>query len=257
MKQKLFFFDIDGTLIPEDTEYTPSPAVSDALTALRRAGHKIFLCTGRTLCDLNEGLLNIGFDGIVAGAGAYINVDGRCVYHSPIPIPLLRETVDRMIDCHISGVLSGPVELYYAGVGTRRLPWKLPRLKSGRELTGSEEIEKLSARVTTPDEFEPLRSYLEQYYEIYAGDEGRYYEIVRKGQDKAHALRWLCQYFDIPQEDTVAFGDSMNDLALLCAAGTGVAMENAPEEVKHAAALVTDIVEQDGVVKGLQHLGYL
>lgn len=257
MKQKLFFFDIDGTLIPEDTEQAPSPAVCSALHVLRAAGHKIFLCTGRTICDLGDALLSPGFDGIVAGAGAYIRLDDRCIYHHVIPLPLLRETVDRIIDCRVSCLLDGPHGLYYAGQGTRTMPWVFPRLQSSRELTGREEIEKFTARVTRPEEFDALRSYLELYYDIYMGEEGRFYEMVLRGQDKAHALKWLCRYFQIPQEDTVAFGDSMNDLTILHAAGSSVAMGNAPEQVKASAGLVTGTVGQDGIVTALHRLGYL
>ena len=66
--KKLFFFDIDGTLIPEDTYCLPSPAVCGALSALRAEGHKIFLCTGRPVCDIGPELMGMELDGIVAGA---------------------------------------------------------------------------------------------------------------------------------------------------------------------------------------------
>lgn len=255
--KKLFFFDIDGTLIPEDTYCLPSPVVCGALSALRGAGHKIFLCTGRPLCDIGLELMGLELDGIVAGAGAYISLDGKCLCHQTIPLPLLRETVDRLIRCRVSGLLDGTGSLYYAGRGSRVLPWDFPRVERAEELTGEENIEKFTVRVSRPEEFAPLEGFLAQHYEIYASDDGLFYEMAQKGWDKAAAIRRLCEHLGVGLEDTVAFGDSRNDLLMLRTAGTGVAMAQAPEEVRRSAQLVTGTVEEDGVFSALQCLGYL
>lgn len=256
MEQKLLFFDVDGTLVPDDWELAPSPAVCRALAAARAAGHRTFLCTGRTLCDIGPELRSVGFDGMITGGGAYISLEGRCIFHQPIPITLLRETVDRIISCGIAGVLSGPEELFYAGYGSRTMPWPLPRLKSGAELTEAMKIEKFTLRVTSPEELEPLRGYLEAHYEVYSNDNGRYYEMVVKGCNKANAMKRVCRYLGIGPESTVAFGDSENDLPILNAAGFSVAMGSAPAAVKAGADYVTDTVEADGVAKALIRLGF-
>lgn len=255
--KRLFFFDIDGTLIPADTYVLPSPAVREALAALRAEGHKTFLCTGRTLCDITSELMDVGFDGVVAGAGAYIQLDGACILHRTIPLPLLRETLEQIFRCKVSCLLEGTYAMYYAGQGSRVLPWDLPRLNEAEELTGKESIEKFTARVSAPEEFVPLKAFLEQYYEIYVSDDRLFYEMAPKGWNKASAVRWLCSYCGVRLEDTVAFGDSRNDLLMLQAAGTGVAMAHAPEEVRQAARLVTGTVEEDGVYSALRCLGFV
>lgn len=255
--KRLFFFDIDGTLIPPDTYCLPSPAVRDALSALRAEGHKTFLCTGRTLCDIAPELMDAGFDGVVAGAGAYISLNGACIFHRTIPLPLLRKTVNQILRCRISCLLEGTFSLYYAGQGSRMLPWDLPRLERAEDLTGEESIEKFTARVSYPEEFEELKAFLEQHYEIYTSNDRLFYEMALKGWDKASAVRWLCGYCGVRLEDTVAFGDSRNDLLMLQTAGTGVAMAHAPEEVRQAAQLITGTVEEDGVYSALKCLGFV
>lgn len=255
--KRLFFFDIDGTLIPADTYDLPSPAIRGALAALRAEGHKTFLCTGRTLCDITPELMESGFDGVVAGAGAYIQMDGACVLHRTIPLPLLRETVEQILRCRVSCLLEGTYTMYYAGQGSRVLPWDLPRLTGAEELTGEESIEKFTARVSTPEEFAPLKAFLEQHYEIYASDDGLFYEMAPKGWNKASAVRWLCSYCGVRLEDTVAFGDSRNDLLMLQTAGTGIAMGHAPEDVRRIAQFVTGSVEEDGIFSALRCLGFV
>ena len=48
-------------------------------------------------------------------------------------------------------------------------------------------------------------------------------------------------------EECVAFGDNFNDLDMLESVGLGVAMGNAPDEIKHAANRVTASHNDDGI----------
>lgn len=58
--------------------------------------------------------------------------------------------------------------------------------------------------------------------------------------------------FDL--KDVYAFGDGLNDIEMLNAVGTGIAMGNAEEVVKKAADHVTSGVDQEGIWKGLKEL---
>ena len=61
------------------------------------------------------------------------------------------------------------------------------------------------------------------------------------------ALGQLADVLGIPMEQTMSFGDGLNDLSMIRAAGIGVAMENAVDEVKAAADRVTQSCDADGV----------
>ncbi|MDO4265931.1 MAG: HAD family hydrolase [Eubacteriales bacterium] len=80
-------------------------------------------------------------------------------------------------------------------------------------------------------------------------------DLVEKCCSKASGLERLCAYYDVPREHTYAFGDSENDIDILEAAGTGIAVGNAMEEVKQAADLVTDDIWHDGIYKACVKLG--
>jgi Cof subfamily protein (haloacid dehalogenase superfamily) len=72
-------------------------------------------------------------------------------------------------------------------------------------------------------------------------------EIVSKGMSKLTGLRKLCDHLGIPMGKAVAIGDSIDDKAMIEAAGLGVAMWNAPNEVKKAADWITRSNNQNGV----------
>ena len=69
--------------------------------------------------------------------------------------------------------------------------------------------------------------------------------------------RWLADHLGIPREETMAFGDGENDISMLKAAGTGVAMGNAAEDVMSAAGYVTTSVDENGVYNALKHFNII
>ncbi len=72
-------------------------------------------------------------------------------------------------------------------------------------------------------------------------------ECGPKGGNKGEAILWLCDYLNIPHESTIAFGDADNDLEMLGNVRYGVAMGNALDYVKEAAAYTTLSNEEDGI----------
>lgn len=76
-------------------------------------------------------------------------------------------------------------------------------------------------------------------------------EVVRKGIHKAFALEKVANYFGIPRERIIAFGDEDNDLEMIDYAGVGVAMGNAIDELKNIATHTTNTNEESGVGKFL------
>ena len=79
-----------------------------------------------------------------------------------------------------------------------------------------------------------------------------YYEITASNIIKATALDRVCQKLNISSSDTIAVGDNFNDLDMLRWAGLGVAMDNAPAEVKAVADLIIGSNDEDGVAYFVQ-----
>ncbi|WP_335871469.1 Cof-type HAD-IIB family hydrolase [Bacillus sp. 2205SS5-2] len=74
-------------------------------------------------------------------------------------------------------------------------------------------------------------------------------EFTALGVTKGASLDFLIKKLGITQEEVIAIGDSYNDLTMIEFAGLGVAMGNAPEDIKEKANYVTDTNDKDGVAK--------
>lgn len=79
-----------------------------------------------------------------------------------------------------------------------------------------------------------------------------FYEIMNKGVDKAAGLHKAAEICGIPDRETMAIGDSGNDLEMIREAGWGVAMGNAFDGLKKAADAVTDRYDEDGAAKAIE-----
>ncbi|WP_069201790.1 Cof-type HAD-IIB family hydrolase [Bacillus niameyensis] len=77
-------------------------------------------------------------------------------------------------------------------------------------------------------------------------------EISLKGITKETGVRRVCQLLGITIDQVMAIGDNLNDLHLIRAAGLGVAMGNADEELKKIADVITETNEEDGVAKAIE-----
>jgi Cof subfamily protein (haloacid dehalogenase superfamily) len=74
-------------------------------------------------------------------------------------------------------------------------------------------------------------------------------ECTEKGVTKGTSLNHLIQICGIKREEVIAIGDSYNDQEMIKFAGLGVAMGNAPNDIKNVADYITDTNMNDGVAK--------
>jgi hydroxymethylpyrimidine pyrophosphatase-like HAD family hydrolase len=82
-------------------------------------------------------------------------------------------------------------------------------------------------------------------------------EIGPYGVHKGSALEKVSAYHGFDLADTIAFGDSDNDRAMIQCAGLGVAMGNADPSLKAIAGDVVDSVENDGLAKAFKKYGLI
>ena len=81
-----------------------------------------------------------------------------------------------------------------------------------------------------------------------------YLEVIPKTINKGQGIRDICNILGIETQQVIAFGDAANDIPMLRAAGVGVAMGNAADNVKAAADMVTLSNNHDGVAVALEKL---
>lgn len=275
MDRKLIFLDIDGTLVAALS--TPSPRVAQAIRAARGRGHLAFLCTGRNLPIIGRDILDIGFDGVIASAGAYVAVGKEVLLDSLLPEAVVQECLSVFhsggMFCRIEtpeGIYTDPqMEELLRNVSPDPQNSELIRMQkeieSGLNIRKYEEYPrkgayKLCFTSRDLDSVRKAREVLGDRFDFVVHPYGESTacfngEIIPKGIDKGRGIELVCRYFGATPADAIAFGDSMNDAAMLERAGVSVAMGNACDELKALADVVCEDVAHDGVYQELNRMG--
>lgn len=275
MERKLIFLDIDGTML--SSLGRPSLRVREAIRGARARGNLVFLCTGRNTAIIGPDILEPGFDGVVASAGAYVEVGGRVLYDSLMSEALVQECLTAFHDQGIYCRLETREGVYTDPQMEELVRTAAPDLRNSELLRMQRSLEeglamrpyadyprqgayKICFTSTTLAAVAEARKRLEDRFTFVVhpfGTETVCFngEIIRRGVDKGEGIRRVCRELGAPLADTIAFGDSMNDAAMLETAGVGVAMGNACEELKALADTVCEDVAGDGVFWELRRRG--
>ncbi len=275
MDRKLIFLDIDGTLVAALS--APSPRVAQAIRAARGRGHLAFLCTGRNLPIIGRDILDIGFDGVIASAGAYVSVGNEVLFDSFLPEELVQECLtvfhSNGIFCRIEtreGIYTDPQmeELLRSASpdpSNSELIRMQKEIESGLNIRKYEEYPrqgayKLCFTSRDLDSVRKAREVLGNRFDFVVHPYGESTacfngEIIPKGIDKGRGIELVCRHLGATPADAIAFGDSMNDAAMLERAGVSVAMGNACDELKALADVVCEDVVHDGVYLELHRMG--
>lgn len=269
-KIKMIGFDLDGTLLTDQKElgeYT--------VQILKRAveeGIVILPITGRPLCGLPEevtGLTGLRY-AITANGARILDLKNAAVLKEQL---VSVETAEKILD--ILGNYDSLREIYYDGTGyaerekleqidhffeegpmaeyvrSTRQPVENLMDKFRKE---SREVDKVQGVFADLGEREAALDEIRKLEGVtITGALHNNIEVNAAGVDKGNALLWLAQYLGIAPEETMAFGDGNNDITLLEKAGTGVAMKNGIEEVKHAADTITEKTnDEEGAAKFIE-----
>lgn len=252
------FFDIDGTIWDEKMEIPQSTI--KAMKKLKENGHKTFLCSGRSRSNiLDEELLALDFDGIIAACGNHIELDGEIIYENLIEEELLHKAISVLGEQNMPLVLEGP-EYHWvdrdAFLNDPYVDYLLDALKNHiHPLTGYQgkyRVNKYSADITDQTDFEEVQRQLEDDFDFLV-HEGNVVEFVPKGTSKATGIAKLCEILHIDWRDTYAIGDSVNDLDMFEIVEHAIAMGNGSDVAKEAADYVTKPIHEDGLYHAMEH----
>ena len=260
-ERKAVFFDIDNTLW-DFHNHIPDSA-KEAVRALRRNGHLALLCSGRTRGFIRDPeLLGLGFDGIVSGCGTLLEFEGETLFYHRVPRDVALRSVETARRFGFRAILEGREYLYmelseFAGdpYGDKLRRDLGDRLLGIEEHWGDWEFSKFSCDTRGCDQAAGLAAMAEDFDAIVHN--ANVVELVPKGFDKGGGVRRFCEMQGIALSDTVAFGDSVNDLEMFAACGASVCMGNGVEKAKQAADLVTTALDEDGVWNGCKTLGLI
>lgn len=116
----------------------------------------------------------------------------------------------------------------------------------------------LAISLDDPEKLEAFRKSISEWAEhkirtIYSN--AMYLELFDWDAGKGNALHFLCNYLQVPLSDAYATGDADNDISMITAAGTGIAMQNAAEGVKQKADVITELDnDHDGLADTMRRL---
>ncbi len=265
MSKKIFFFDLDGTLL--NSQHNLDPETYQALKTLLADGHHVAITTGRAY----EGIMPIFHHTPIYAELHYAVHNGAVIFHRDQPERIkaidTRQLDDFVQKCHQSNIhfhyqtdqktfINHPDERWQWLYELHRLDAQI--IDHYREITDP------ILKICLMADDRPLTDFLEQSINDPFVQEHRlirsavfFADLTSAEADKQQAAAYLAEKMNISPEDTVAFGDHHNDIALLDWAGTGIAMGNAVTATKNAANTVTKSNDALGVVKALKKMGHI
>lgn len=271
--EKIIFLDIDGTLI-DYTQKLPDSA-REALHLAQARGHKLLISTGRSKPAIYPWLFELGFDGMIAGEGAYAEFGGKIVFESPIPEAQISRIYTYFEDRKLGLYEESNTGLYgnryflsetarFFGVSQEVAAENLLRAFPGLTFGNQDyhlDVNKVSFVITPTISKTELEQEFGDYFRLGIWNifgKGRGFgDFTQKNLSKASAVAALLNTLGLKREDTFAFGDSFNDVEILQYCQTGIAMGNAPDELKAVADYVTSDVTDDGIFKAFEHFGLI
>lgn len=265
MKPRLIALDIDGTLTTDTKEI--SPKTRDILIEFQKRGIRLLLASARPTHGLYRTLKELDMEdnhGLIMAynGGKVIDVTNREVISE---IDIDRNKVKKILEfletLPVSVILDDEEKLYVID----RKGYKVQYEARNNDMEVIE-VDNLANFVN----FNPIKLLLAVepsiIYEVQREiaknlDEDLtvvrtapfYLEIIPKAISKGEALKNICKAKSIDISETIAFGDSENDMSMLEAAGMGIAMANAEEAVKDVADKVTLSNNEDGIYYALKN----
>lgn len=268
---RLVFLDIDGTYAFHGAV---PPAHTEAVRQVRANGHKVFVCTGRPLSIVTESILEAGFDGLICGAGAYIQVGDKVLRDEVFPPDLAARTIDTLADFDAHIMLEATERMYVLpstnalieqgapgqdASATQTAVWEdlrnaitvvdsLHGLSFGKiiSLVASTDLDEIAAAIG------PGVASIQTSLEDLGRGAG---EIYQAHLNKAEGIKVVLKHLGADRAHTVAVGDGPNDIEMFEYAATRVGIAGGHPRILELANIVAQSPEHDGLVAAFAEAG--
>lgn len=262
---KLIIMDMDGTLLT--SEKIVSHYTKNLLEKLNADGYRFGIASGRPMAGLKRTVKALGIDNVVSfmtgsnGAELYdvCNGEEKCFYQLE---PVI---IDEIINLYAPFGLNPYVyqgENCYAYKNDSTIERAAKNNHLGIVLCNlKEEIKTPQSKLVLSTPPEKMQQ-VEAFYEEHKSDKYRafksqadMFEFVHPGLSKVYGIRYYCSQHGYNISETVAFGDTTNDIEMLKECGLGVCMCNGTEDARLAADIITKYNnDEDGLAKELEDI---
>ncbi len=255
MKIRMLALDLDDTLL--DGDFGISRQNRSAIQRARQHGVLVTLATGRMFRSALPFAAELGIDlPLITYHGALIRTacGGETLLHRPVPLETAREVagfcaargfhVNAYIDDQLYVAQENEYSRYYQSIAA--IPVTVTGDLVSSLISPPTKLTVINRDGLLPGLMADLKVKWGEKLAI-ALSRPHFLEITDRGATKGQALAYLAALHRIDRSETAAIGDSYNDIDMLRFAGVGVAVANAPEEVKAAADLVTAANTEHGV----------
>lgn len=244
---KIIFFDIDGTLIDPQTGRISEKNIH-TLKQLQKNGIKRCIVTGRPPASLPD-FGDLQFDVLSTFNGSYCYTDNEVIYSNPIDPADVRIVLQNAAD--LGRPVSIAVRDRLAANGIDQDLYDYYRV-ADLELTVAEDFKETCRE----DIYQIMLGCRESDYPAIirgaanvklARSWERAVDVIPLTGGKGSAIRHILDHYDLDPSQAIAFGDSHNDMEMLQAVGTGIAMGNATPQLKAIADEVCGPVSEEGI----------
>ncbi|GAB0167363.1 Cof-type HAD-IIB family hydrolase [Lysinibacillus sp. CTST325] len=252
--KKILFFDVDGTLY--NSEKILPASAKEALFEARRNGYEIAIATGRAPFMIQSLLEELDINTYVTFNGQYVVDRGEVIYTNGVGKDELAKII-AFGEARNEPVVFLDDERMVASVGNNdmvveslnTLKYEYPTINSTYYMHN--DVYQTLIFMEEKDE----HLYREAFPNVQFVRWHRYScDILPKGGSKAAGIEKVLEKMGLTLNDAIAFGDGLNDIEMLQAVGTGVAMGNGHESVKAVATHIAEHVDEDGLAKIMRQL---
>lgn len=259
-KVKLIVSDMDGTLLNEHGEFGPD--FFTIYQELKSLDIKFAAASGRQYYNLLEKFENLKDELIfIAENGAVVMKGDQEIHLQPMPREKAIEIIQivrKLGGKHL--ILCGKKQAY---IEDQDPDFMEPFLKHYSKYKVVDDLTQIKddpfLKLTICDlsgaeehTFPHVKRFQKDLHVKLSGE--IWIDFTDKTADKGHALQIVQKLYDIKPDETMVFGDYLNDMELFNHAKFSYAMENAHPEIKTKATYLTDSNSRQGVEKVLHQL---
>lgn len=255
MKMRMVVTDLDGTLLRSDKSV--SERTVNVLRRLDDMDVKIAVATARASRSVYK-LVPSGFRNIyyIFYNGASVYYNNEEIYSRYIDAVKAKEIVlwflSRYPGIEISLEMLGNL---YTNFDIRKMEsWFPPFEQVDFQTLEFKPAGKILVNLRYVGDISEVYEFLPDDCRIIITDNGALGQILNKDVSKAGGVKALAEVLGIGLDEVISFGDDYNDIEMIRECGIGVAMGNAPQDIKDAAYIITASNDEDGVAIILEKL---